>query len=242
MSTQRTAATTPDLSAEQVLELTIRGCTAAKTAAEALTRAFEKSSLAEVEIVKKQEEQLDSLDHDINDGVTHLVTQPASEKEARELLACLKFIIELERIGDLLWNVAHRFSAVHSRLDELDVRDLAAMSSQVGKMLSLVTEAFTRRDIPMALQVLRDDAEVDRLRNLMFIRHVENPEKHPVRESYHLVFMSQALERAGDHAKNLAEEICHLVSGRSVRHILREYDTPVELLKLKSRGKKDPKK
>ncbi|HET7441250.1 MAG TPA: hypothetical protein VFJ47_08115, partial [Terriglobales bacterium] len=45
---------------------------------------------------------------------------------------------------------------------------------------------------------------------------------------FHLVFMAQTLERCGDHAKNLAEEICHLISGRSVRHILREHDRPVE--------------
>ena len=40
--------------------------------------------------------------------------------------------------------------------------------------------------------------------------------------------MTQSLERAGDHAKNLAEEVCHLVSGHSVRHVLRAYDKPVE--------------
>jgi phosphate uptake regulator len=40
--------------------------------------------------------------------------------------------------------------------------------------------------------------------------------------------MTQALERAGDHAKNLAEEVCHLVSGHSVRHVLRAYDKPME--------------
>jgi phosphate uptake regulator len=60
------------------------------------------------------------------------------------------------------------------------------------------------------------------------VRHIENRENEPRQESFHLVFISQALERAGDHAKNLAEEICHLVSGRSVRHIMREYDRPVE--------------
>jgi phosphate uptake regulator len=40
--------------------------------------------------------------------------------------------------------------------------------------------------------------------------------------------MTQSLERAGDHAKNLAEEVCHLVSGHSVRHVLRTYDKPME--------------
>ena len=43
-----------------------------------------------------------------------------------------------------------------------------------------------------------------------------------------MLFMTQSLERAGDHAKNLAEEVCHLVSGHSVRHVLRAYDKPVE--------------
>jgi phosphate uptake regulator len=53
--------------------------------------------------------------------------------------------------------------------------------------------------------------------------------------------MTQSLERAGDHAKNLAEEVCHLVSGHSVRHVLRAYDMPVEQMfieDLKRRQKK----
>src|SRR5207302_1289317 len=83
-------------------------------------------------------------------------------------------------------------------------------------------------DFLRSLVVLGDDAELDRLRNLMIVRHVENPERQPVRESYHLVTMSRTLERAGDHAKNLAEETCHLVTGRSVRHVLREYDRSFE--------------
>jgi len=76
---------------------------------------------------------------------------------------------------------------------------------------------------------LREDAELDRLRNLVIVRHVENPENLPVGESYHMVFMAQILERSGDHVKHLAEEICHLVTGRSVRHLLREYEKPREL-------------
>ena len=79
-----------------------------------------------------------------------------------------------------------------------------------------------------AVDVLRADAEMDRLRNLIFLRHIENPENAAHQASLQVIFMTQSLERAGDHAKNLAEEICHLVSGRSMRHIMREYDRPVE--------------
>jgi len=143
-------------------------------------------------------------------------------------LSCLKFIIELERIGDLLLNVANRLQTVGTRLQEQDTHDLSLMASIVASMLRDVGEAFATREVRRALEVLKADAELDRLRNLVIVRHIENPENEPRQESFHLVFISQSLERAGDHAKNLAEEICHLVSGRSVRHILREYDRPLE--------------
>jgi phosphate uptake regulator len=87
------------------------------------------------------------------------------------------------------------------------------------------------------MAVLREDAELDRLRNLMIVRHVENPENLPVEESYHVVFMAQILERSGDHVKHLAEEVCHLVTGRSARHLQRQYDKPRELLAMERNRK-----
>jgi phosphate transport system protein len=144
------------------------------------------------------------------------------------LLACLKFIIDLERIGDLLLNCSNRAAAVGSRIELQDIRELTVMASRLEKMLGDVHDAFAQRDLNRALAVLRSDAELDRLRNLVFLRHLENHDGAPRQESFHVLFMTQALERAGDHAKNLAEEVCHLVSGHSVRHVLRAYDRPVE--------------
>ena len=102
------------------------------------------------------------------------------------------------------------------------------MASRLEKMLGDVHDAFRERDLNRALAVLRSDAELDRLRNLVFLRHIENHDGAPRQESFHVLFMTQSLERAGDHAKNLAEEVCHLVSGHSVRHVLRSYDKPME--------------
>jgi len=90
----------------------------------------------------------------------------------------------------------------------------------------------------MAATVIRTDSELDRLRNLTFVRHIENPEGDPRTESFHVVFMAQTLERAGDHAKNLAEEVVHLVTGRSVRHLLRSYDKPWENMFIDSMRKR----
>ena len=82
-------------------------------------------------------------------------------------------------------------------------------------MLTDVGDSFSRRDVKRAVEVLRADAEMDRLRNLVFKRHIENPENIARQASLQVIFMTQSLERADDHVKNLAEEICHLVSGHT---------------------------
>jgi len=221
--------------------LTLRGCEVAHMAAQALGEGIAQRNPALWEDLKQYEEELDTLDRQINEDVTAALAR-GSGAQARELLACLKFILELERIGDLLLNVANRLETVANRLQPRDTQDLSRMCAIVTSMLSDITAAFSERDVSKALDVLKADSELDRLRNLIFIRHIENPENVPRRESFHLVFMCQALERCGDHAKNLAEEICHLVSGRSVRHILRDRDRPDEQVYLermrKSAGNK----
>lgn len=95
-------------------------------------------------------------------------------------------------------------------------------------MLADGYQAFAGRDLNRAINVLRSDGELDRLRNLIFVRHIENPEAEPCRESIQVLLMAQALERAGDHVKNVAEEVCHFVSGNSLRHVLRCADRSEE--------------
>src|SRR5262249_38371363 len=112
----------------------------------------------------------------------------------------------------------------------IDVKDLTMMASILEKMLSDVHDAYAQRDLQKTLLILRADAELDRIRNLIFMRHVENRENLVRQESFHIVFMTQTLERAGDHVKNLAEEVCQLVTGKAIRHLLRSKDKPFELL------------
>src|ERR1700693_2867381 len=137
-------------------------------------------------------------------------------------------MITLERIGYLLLSFASSAQAAAGRIDSDDTRDLTHMATILEKMLTDVGEAFSNRDVSKAVDVLRADSEIDRLRNLIFLRHIENPENIPHQASLQVIFMTQSLERAGDHAKNLAEEVCHFVSGHTVRHVLRTYDKPIE--------------
>lgn len=217
----------PQPSAKQMRELTLRGCEVARMSAAAIAAGISTGAAQALDFVRGCEEELDTLDRQINEGVTTAICG-ACDADARELLSCLKLILEAERVGDLLLNVANRAPTIQGRVGAQDAADLKRMAELLEQMLTDAQVAFRDRDLQRAVSILRTDAEMDRLRNLLFVRHIDNPENQPRHQSFHLVFMTQTLERAGDHAKNMAEEVCHLVTGRSVRHLLRAADKPVE--------------
>ena len=228
----------PEPEYSHLVRLTVQACQVAKEAAGAAAEGIATGSRALLNSLRQREKELDRLDMEIDDGVTNAITQ-VSSSESRELLACMKFMIGLERIGDLLLSFANSALAASSRLDPQDTRELTQMATLLEKMLTDVGDSFSNRDVKKAVDVLRADAEMDRLRNLIFLRHIENPENVARQASLQVIFMTQALERAGDHAKNLAEEVCHFVSGHTVRHVLMGYDKPIEQMFidwLRSRG------
>lgn len=227
MSSAQNTLLGPDATCAEIQEQTLQACRIARMAAGIVAEGIATGVASVLDGVREREKELDILDREIDERVTQVITQVGPD-HARELLACLKFIIDLERIGDLLLNCSNRAAAVGSRIELQDIRELTVMASRLEKMLGDAHDAFAQRDLNRALGVLRSDAELDRLRNLVFLRHLENHDGTPRQESFHVLFMTQALERAGDHAKNLAEEVCHLVSGHSVRHVLRAYDRPME--------------
>jgi phosphate transport system protein len=209
----------PGAEQAQIVALTLKAVELAKSAVgHAIDGLAQNSALPFME-VNKCEQELDRLDREVDERVTHAVIR-ASAQEARELLACLKFMIDLERIGDLVSSFGGCAQAIGSRVEMDDVKDLIHMATVLEQMLVDIHEAFSRRNLERVIGVLRADAVIDRIRNLVFIRHVENNEGSAGPEGIHVLFMAQALERAGDHTKNLAEEVCHLVTGQTVRHLL----------------------
>ena len=227
MSTATIKQPAPEPSYPHLVRRTAEACQVAKEAASAAAEGIATGSSVLFASIRKREKELDNLDMEIDDGVTTAITQVA-DSEARELLACMKFMISLERIGDLLLSFANSAQSASGRLEPQDTRDLTKMATLLEKMLTDVGDAFSRRDVKKAVEVLRADAAIDRLRNLVFMRHIENPENAAHQASLQVIFMTQSLERAGDHAKNLAEEVCHFVSGHTVRHVLLAYDKPIE--------------
>jgi phosphate transport system protein len=227
MSTARAEGLSPEPAHHHIVRRTIEACHVAKEAAAAAAEGIATGSTPLLNSLRQRERELDTFDVEIDSAVTTAITE-VEPAQARELLACMKFMISLERIGDLLLSFANSAQSAAGRIDSEDTRDLTRMATILEKMLTDVGDAFSARDVAKAVDVLRSDSEMDRLRNLIFLRHIENPENIARQASLQIIFMTQSLERAGDHAKNLAEEVCHFVSGRPIRHVLQSYDKPVE--------------
>jgi phosphate transport system protein len=228
MSSLSAKSIAPELSHPELVRRTVEACEIARQAAAIAAEGIATGSLSRLNAIRQCEKELDAIDVQVDTGVSTTISKVGSETETLQLLACMKVMIGLERIGDLLLSFATSAQAAGGRLDSQDTRDLTQMATVLEKMLADVGLSFSQRDVRKAIDVLRADAEMDRLRNLIFLRHIENPENTVLHFSLQVIFMTQSLERAGDHAKNLAEEVCHFVTGRSIQHLLMAYDKPKE--------------
>ena len=213
-----------------VFMLTLLACEVARGSAACLAEALSGGSSESHAYISEAELRLDQFDREIDERVTEALSH--SPGNARELLACMKFIVDLERIGDLLASVSSCSTGLQRRISTQDMGDLIRMATTLEHMLSDAQTALANSDLDLVLAVLRADSELDRLRNLMLMRHLEGSPETAPHDSIHVVFMAQALERSGDHAKNLAETICHLVTGKSVRHVSRRDGRSVEQMYL----------
>ncbi len=203
-------------STRELTSLIQQSCLVAKDAAFNLRDFLQNSSNMAFIAVKDCEKELDRAERKVDEQITSAITQ-VSEAEARELLACLKFIIDLERIGDLTWSVTQRLQRLTGRLQTEDRQDLISMAEILEKMLDNIYQGFVKRDVTSANWVLKTDTQIDHVCHGVFRRHLQSRDNN-FDYSTNLLLMAQAFERAGDHAKNLGEELFHLVEGHSMRH------------------------
>jgi phosphate transport system protein len=165
--------------------------------------------------VRDCERELDQLERDMDERVPAAITR-AGEIKARELLACLRFASELERMGDLLLWVAERSGL--ATLNDDDSASLDRMLEIEARMMTDIAAGFEERTVDRAYAVLSADPELDRLRTGVFQDHLKRRPRARKSDSIDVLFMTQTVERVGDHATNLAEELVHLIEHRSIRH------------------------
>ncbi len=197
-------------------DLALRACLIASDAAANTKEFLSGSSRLAFLAVRDCEKELDRIEQEMDEHLPSAITH-VSEPEARELLACLRFSNDLERIGDLLWGVSQRVHNLSAPLPKHDSQQLIEMVIVLETMLQRVRQGFVERDLDPASYVLRADREIDQTYKSLFRRHVQE-EHGDTKHGADALLMAQALERAGDHATNLAEELFRLIEGRSLRH------------------------
>jgi phosphate transport system protein len=140
--------------------------------------------------------------------------------DLRTIVAAVKINTDLERVGDLAVNIAEaaRRYATHPPVKKLIV--IPRMASIAQAMLRDALDAFVRRDVLLAQQVLDADDELDALKTQVFRELLTYMLQDPatIEPALDLILISRHLERIGDHATNIAEDVIFMVSARDVRH------------------------
>jgi phosphate transport system protein len=171
------------------------------------------------------EERVNAMEVAIDGDLWSIIArrQPTA-RDLRLLVAISKAIANLERVGDEAARIARTVqrlinAGVSSRL-RLPLSDLGYESNLAVAQLRKALDAFARLDVDKALEVLKSDDQIDQefegLIRKLITYMIEDP--RTISASIDLVFVAKAIERVGDHAKNLAEAVIYVVKGTDVRH------------------------
>lgn len=179
----------------------------------------------EAAVVLKQEELVNQMEMEIDEDLSTIIArrQPTA-RDLRLLIAISKTIGNLERVGDEAARIARTVqrlvnTGVSSKM-RLPVVDVSYESKLATASLRKALDAFARLDVDLAVDVIRQDNEIDvefeGLMRKLITYMMEDP--RTISASIDLVFVAKAIERVGDHAKNLAEQVIYVVKGKDVRH------------------------
>ena len=180
---------------------------------------------ADVGIAKKVlviEEEIDQREVVLDQHCTEILArrQPAAS-DLRLVLSTIKITRDLERMGDEACKIAQLANDIHASGEfSSGYVELRHLAKNVCDLLSLSLDAFARYDIEKALQVMRGDRQVDaeykKVMHELLTKMMENPSA--ISRIMNVTWALRALERIGDHARNISEHVVYLVHGKDVRH------------------------
>jgi phosphate transport system protein len=140
--------------------------------------------------------------------------------DLRSIVAAVKINTDLERVGDLAINIAEAVRRYMRHPPVKELIDIPRMAEIAQRMLRNALDAYVSRDTGLAQVVLNEDDTLDALKTQVFRElltyMLQSP--HTIEPALDLILISRHLERIGDHATNVAEDVIFMVSARDVRH------------------------
>ncbi len=188
--------------------------------------ALASGDVAVLDRVIEDDHRVNAMEVGLDESCSHIIArrQPAAG-DLRLVMAIIKTITDLERIGDEAEKIARMAKLIHGaervQPPRLELRHVASLALS---MLRKALDAFARLDVHAALEVVKQDRGVDDefrsiLRQLITFM-MEDP--RTITYCLEILFVAKAIERIGDHAKNMAEYVVYMVEGRDVRHTREE--------------------
>lgn len=182
-----------------------------------VTDYLEKRKVDGLDALIARDKELDKLDQDLHEQAIRLIALRAPmAQDLRRVIVALKVASSLERIGDYSKNIAKRSKVViPAQLDGAPMASLIRMSGMVQEMLHSVMDAYMEMDANRADEIRALDLEVDKLHTSLFKSLLEAITEQPdkVAIGSHLLFIAKNIERIGDYATNIAEQVYFLVHG-----------------------------
>jgi phosphate transport system protein len=170
--------------------------------------------------VVKADEQLDAMELAIEEkAILTIAKRQPMARDLRNIMVAIRISADIERIGDLAKNVAKRANALNDAIPPRLAKGLERMGQLTQAQLKLVLDAFASSDADKAMQVWRHDEDIDALYNSVFRELLTYMMEDPrmISACTHLLFASKNIERIGDHATNIAENIYYLVHGETLK-------------------------
>jgi phosphate transport system protein len=167
------------------------------------------------------DEPINALHIEIDDRCFKLLAlhQPMAA-DLRTIVAAVKINTDLERVGDLAVNIAEAGKRYLQHPPLKPLTNIPRMADIAQRMLREALDAFVRRDMQLAQRVLVADDELDALKTQIFrnLLKLMLSDRSAIEPALDLILISRHLERIGDHATNIAEDVIFMVSARDVRH------------------------
>jgi phosphate transport system protein len=174
-----------------------------------------------IDKVMRGDEPVNELHIEIdNRCFTLLALYQPMATDLRSIVAAVKINTDLERVGDLAVNIAEAARRYTTHPPVKKLVDIPQMGDIAQAMLRDALDSFVRRDTRLAHQVLNEDDRLDGLKTQVFRELLTYMLDDPgtVEPALDLILVSRHLERIGDHATNIAEDVIFMVSARDVRH------------------------
>ncbi len=164
------------------------------------------------------DEAIDALEQQVNHDVIRLIRRGPMATDLRVTLAALRVASDIERIGDYAANIAKRSMALNLAPPLPHTRGLDALGRMAARQVRDVLDAYVNRDGEAALRVRANDAELDTLYTGLFreLLTYMMEDARAITPCTHLLFMAKNLERIGDHATNIAENVWFLIHGEEL--------------------------